>query len=66
MVQSCTEPRQATPSMRLAGLTRGNTQLTQRGEMFQWFNPFPRVFFAGLTPTELFYRANQVDDVFYN
>lgn len=34
--------------------------------MFQWFNPFPRVVFAGLAPIELFYRANQVDYVFYS
>lgn len=34
--------------------------------MFQWFNPFPRMVFAGLTPIELCYEANQVDDVFYN
>lgn len=33
--------------------------------MFQ-LNPFPWVVFAGLTSTELFYGANQVDDVFYN
>ena len=66
VVQSCTKRCQATPSMWLARLTRGNTELTQRGEMFQWFNPFPRVVFAGLTPTELYYRANQVDGVFYS
>lgn len=34
--------------------------------MFQWFNAFPRVAFTGLTPIELCYRANQVDDVFYS
>lgn len=66
VVQSCTKPRQATPSVRLAGFTRGNTQLTRRGEMCHWLNPFSGVVFAGLTPTGLCYGANQVDDVFYD
>jgi len=37
-----------------------------RGEIFQWFNPFPRVVFAGLAPAKLYYGANQIDDVFHN
>lgn len=48
VVQSCTKPCQATPSVQGAHLTRENPQL---GETFQWFNPFPRVVFAGLTST---------------
>lgn len=43
------QDRPATPSVPLAGLAEGNTQLTWRCEMFQWFNPFLREVFAGLT-----------------
>lgn len=43
------QDKPATPSVPLAGLAGGNTQLTWRCEIFQWFNPFLRVAFAGLT-----------------
>lgn len=61
VVQSCTKLCHAAASMQLVNLTREHMQL--RGEMFQWLNPFPRVVFAGITSTKLYYEANRVDYV---
>lgn len=67
-VRSGAELYQAMPGYPIKVISWFNKRehtVTERGEMFQ-LNPFPRVVFAGLTSTELFYGANQVDDVFYN
>lgn len=61
MVQSCTKLCHAAASVQLVNLTREHMQL--RGEVFHWLNLFPRVAFAGITSTELYYEANRADYV---